>query len=115
MLFVLEEQCGYGFGFALGGAPVANFAVFLLFAVFAELPSNLSLVFFTIGDSTSYDAFFFFLVPCKDVSLSVLLVSLSVLLVAAVIQMDPMPKWFRNQSFFLDDNAVKDGFRSSAS
>jgi hypothetical protein len=110
-LFVLEEPCGSGFGFALGGgAPVANFAVFLLFAVFAEPPFNpTSLVFFTIGDPTCCDVSFVLLVPCKDITLSVLL------LVAAVIQMDPMPKWFRNQSFFLDDNAVKDGFRSSAS
>jgi hypothetical protein len=108
-LYAPEEHCGSGFGFALGGgSPVANFAVFLLFDVFAEPPFNPTLVFFTTGDSTCCDVSFFLLVPCKDITLSVLLV-------VAVIQMDPMPKWFRNQSFFLDDNAVKDGFRSSAS
>jgi hypothetical protein len=100
-----------------GGVLLANnVAVFLLFAVFAEPPErrsfleiNSTLGFFAIiGDPTCCDVSFFFLVPFKDVTLSMLLVD-------AVIQMDPTPKWSRNQSFFLDDKAVKDGFRSSAS
>jgi hypothetical protein len=97
-VFALED--GSGFGFALGSAFKISSA---------EREGHLATFgFFAIGDPTCCDASFFFLVPFKDVSLSALLVD-------AVIQMDPRPKWFRNQSFFLDDKAVKDGFRSSAS
>jgi hypothetical protein len=131
LLFAIEEDDGSGFGFALGlaldissrgeRASLVNLVVLLLIAVLADEPPEMRsfLDFFAAapaGDDpiTCCDTCtrFFFLVPFK---VSLLLLLLVLVLVAVVIQMDPMPKWSRNQSLLLDDNAVKDGFRSSAS